>query len=428
MIKFIGVIILLTILAVWLDSVRAAISSLSGGYVRSLDDGKTARAEKWLEHQKAYGFTLRALSFIVTVFMTCYSFYYIIIDPIIVLENTSLQKIKQPLAFFLILSLFIILKETLGTVWFSFYRYNLLKFSLPVIKIAGILLKPYELILMHSYRKASEREKEQPEENKDSIAENEILSLVEGGEKGELEEDEIRMIKGVFDLNDKQVKEAMTPRVDVEAISSSASIKDAIQKFVETNFSRLPVYEETVDHIVGVIYAKDFIDSSKLNGSLESLYHKPAFVSESKELDSLLEEFKESQNHFAVVLDPYGGTSGIITIEDILEEIVGEIRDEYDEAKEEYEIKIKPDGAMILSAKAAIHDINKSLDETFLPESDDFDTIGGYIYTQISRIPDRGEVIPLDKYDAHILHADDRSIVKVKLTPRTDLDKESKGD
>ncbi len=424
MIKFIGVVILLTFLAVWLDAIRAAINSLSGGYVRSLDEDKTARAEKWLEEQREYGFILRALSFMTTACLTCYVFYYIIIDPIIVLENESLQKIKQPAIFFLILFLFIILKETLGTVWISFYRYNLLKFSLPAIKVFRIFLKPYEMILMHSYRKASEREEEQPEENKESIAENEILSLVEGGEKGELEEDEIRMIKGVFDLNDKQVKEAMTPRVDVEAVPASSTIKEAIQKFVETNFSRLPVYEESVDNIVGVIYAKDFIDASKLNGSLESLYHKPVFVSESKELDSLLEEFKASQNHFAVVLDPYGGTSGIITIEDILEEIVGEIRDEYDEVKEEYEIKVKPCGEIILDAKAAIHDINKSLDETHLPESDDFDTIGGYIYTQISRIPVRGETIQLDKYDAHILHADDRSIVKVKLIPREEDDSE----
>ena len=428
MIKFLGVIILLTLIAVWLDAVRAAINSLSGGYVRSLDEDKSARAEKWFDQQKQFGFILRAFSFMTTTSMTCYCYYNIIEKPIIVLENESLQTIKQTAIFFLILFLFIILKETVGTVWLSFYRYNLLKFSLPVIKIMRILLKPYELILMHSYRKAAEREEEQPEENKESIAENEILSLVEGGEKGELEEDEIRMIKGVFDLNDKLVKEAMTPRVDVEAVDSSVTIQEAIQKFVETNFSRLPVYSETVDNIVGVIYAKDFIDSTKLKGSLESLYHKPFFVPDSKELDALLEEFKASQSHFAVVLDPYGGTSGIITIEDILEEIVGEIRDEYDEIKEEYEIKVKPDGEVILDAKAAIHDINKSLDETFLPESDDFDTIGGYIYTQISRIPVKGETIQLDKYDAHILHADDRSIVKIKLMPRSGEEGERKED
>jgi len=425
MIKFLGIIILLTIIAVWLDAIRAAINSLSGGYVRSLDEDKSARAEKWLEQQKQLGFILRALSFLTTVCMTCYTYQNIIEDPIIILENESLQQIKQISIFFLILFLFIILKETLGTVWISFYRYNLLKFSLPIIQVLRVLLKPYELILMHSYRKAAEREEEQPEENKDSIAENEILSLVEGGEKGELEEDEIRMIKGVFDLNDKQVKEAMTPRVDVQAVASSLTVREAIDKFVETNFSRLPVYNETVDDIVGIIYAKDFIDSSKLNGSLESLYHKPTFVPETRELDELLEQFKASQNHFAVVLDPYGGTSGIITIEDILEEIVGEIRDEYDEIKEEYEIKVKPDGEMILDAKAAIHDINKSLDETLLPESDDFDTIGGYIYTQISRIPVRGETIQLQNYDAYILHADDRSIVKVKLIPKPKPDNSS---
>ena len=407
----------LSAIAVWLDAVRAAVSSISGGYVRSLDENKRERAGKWLEQQKEYGFILRSLSFCTTVAFTCYTYYHVIINPFFTFKGDTFQITKRAFAFFLILVLYLILKETLGTIWISFYRYNLLKFSLPAIKVIRIFLKPYELILMYSFKKAGEREEVAPEENKDSIAENEILSLVEGDDNGELEEDEIRMIKGVFDLNDKVVKEVMTPRVKVEAIESKFTVKEAIDKFVETNLSRLPVYEDNIDNIVGILYAKDFIDEKKRQGSLESLYHKPHVVSENRELDSLLEEFKSSQNHFAVVLDPYGGTSGIITIEDILEEIVGEILDEYDDISEEYEIKNLKDGELILDAKAAIHDINKTLDDTHLPESDDFDTIGGYIYTQVSRIPVKGEVIQLDSYQAHILHADERSIVKVKLTP-----------
>ena len=416
-IPFIIIIGSLLIVAVWLDAVRAAVNSISGGYVRSLDDGKRERAEKWLEQQKEYGFILRALSFCTTVIFTCYTFLHVIVEPFFTFKDQTLQNIKSFIVFMLVMALYLILKETFGTIWISFYRYSLLKFSLPVISIFRIFLKPYEMILMHSFKKAGEREEVVPEENKDSIAENEILSLVESDENGELEEDEIRMIKGVFDLNDKVVKEVMTPRVKVEAIESKSTIKEAIDKFVETNLSRLPVYEENIDNIVGILYAKDFIDESKLKGELSSLYHKPHVVSESRELDNLLEEFKTSQNHFAVVLDPYGGTSGIITIEDILEEIVGEILDEYDDIGEEYEIKNLKDGELILDAKAAIHDINKTLDDTHLPESDDFDTIGGYIYTQVSRIPVKGEVIQLDSYQAHILHADERSIVKVKLTP-----------
>lgn len=413
----------LAIVAVWLDAVRAAVSSMSGGYVRSLDEKKRERAEAWLEQQKQYGFILRSLSFITTVTFTCYTFFYILVQPFFNFRDESLDSPKRAIIFILILALYLILKETLGTIWISYYRYNLLKFSLPAIKIIRIFLKPYELILMHSFKKAEEREVETPEENKESIAENEIMSLVEGDDNGELEEDEIRMIKGVFDLNDKVVKEAMTPRVEVQAIDSKSSIQDAISKFVETNLSRLPVYDENIDSIVGILFAKDFIDDSRLKGELKTLFHKPLMVSENKELDKLLEEFKASQNHFAVVLDPYGGTSGIITIEDILEEIVGEILDEYDDIGGEYEIKTLSGGELILDAKAAIHDINKTLDENQLPESDDFDTIGGYIYTQISRIPVRGEVVLLDNYQAHILHADDRSIVKVKLIPtKTDED------
>lgn len=424
-IPFIITLIALTTLAVWLDAVRAAVNSISGGYVRSLDDKKRTRAEKWLEQRKEYGFILRSLSFITTVLFTCYSYFHLIVRPFFNFKGESFEDLKRVLIFILILALYLILKETLGTIWISFYRYNLLKFSLPAIKVIRIFLKPYELILMHSFKKAEEREEETPEENKDSIAENEILSLVEGDDNGELEEDEIRMIKGVFDLNDKVVKEAMTPRVEVQAVESKSSIQEAISKFVETNLSRLPVYDDNIDNIIGVLFAKDFIDENKLKGDLKALLHKPLMVSENKELDKLLEEFKASQNHFAVVLDPYGGTSGIITIEDILEEIVGEILDEYDDINGEYEIKNMKDGELILDAKAAIHDINKTLDDTLLPEADDFDTIGGYIYTQISRIPVSGEVIQLDRYQAHILHADERSITKIKLIPnKSEEDKE----
>ena len=282
MFQFILIISSLAAAAVWLDAVRAAVSSLSGGYVRSLDEDKRSRAEKWLDQQKEYGFILRSLSFLTTVTFTCYAYFHIIIEPFFTFKNNTLQEIKEGTVFFLILFLFLILKETLGTIWISFYRYNLLKFSMPIIQIIRIFLKPYELILMHSFNKASEREEDKPEENKDSIAENEILSLVEGDDNGELEEDEIRMIKGVFDLNDKSVKEAMTPRVDVEALDSQSTMQEAIQKFVDSNLSRLPVYEETIDHIVGILYAKDFIDESKLKGDLKTLYHAPHFVSESK--------------------------------------------------------------------------------------------------------------------------------------------------
>jgi len=423
--QFLAILTILIVLAVWLDAVRAAINSLSGGYVRSLDENKRERAETWLNEQKEYGFILRSLSFLTTVTFTCYTYFYIVIEPIIVINIETIQNIKKAVVFFLLMFLFLILKETLGTVWFSFYRYNLLRFSMPALKIIRVFLKPYEFVLMHSFKKAQEREEETPVDNKDSIAENEILSLVEKGDFGELEEDEIRMIKGVFDLNDKQAREVMTPRVDVEAIPSDSTIKQAIQKFVETNFSRLPVYEDKIDNIVGIIYAKDFIDDTKLNGDLKSLYHKPHYIPGSKALDKVLDEFRVSQNHFAVVLDQYGGTAGIITIEDILEEIVGEILDEYDNRHEEYEISVNSEGEVIVDAKAAIHDINKTLDENLLSESDDFDTIGGCIYTKISRIPRRGETITLDNYDAEILHADERSIVKIKLIPREE-EEESK--
>lgn len=406
--------------AIWLEALRASFLSLSGGYVRSLDDNRREIATKWHLHQKEYGFTLRALIYFISAIYTCLVYYHTIINPVIVIDFEWLQSIKKPFLFCFFIFIFLVLKETLGSIWFSHHRFNLIKYSLPVINIVRIPLKPYEIILMYAFKKAQQREEMSSPQIKESYAENEILSLVEKDHNGELEDDEVRMIKGIFDLNDIQVREVMTHRVDVEAIDHESTKDEIIQTFVESNFSRLPVYKEKIDNILGILYAKDFINTSKLSPfKIDNFLHEPLFVSETKALDKVLEDFRTSQNHFAVVLDQYGGTAGIVTIEDILEEIVGEILDEYDDAHDELEFKVKANGEIIADAKAAIHDINKELDENnLLPESDDYDTIGGCIYNAISRIPVRGEVISLENYDAKILHADERSIIKVKLIPK----------
>ena len=417
MINLIFILTILSIVAVWIDAIRAAINSISGGYTRSLEnEQRRARAEKWLEHKRQYGFTLRALSFIVTVTFTSYTYYHIIIEPIVQLQGKWLG-LKRGLILVLILFSFLIIKEAIGTIWLSKHRYPLLRYSLPLINLMRIPLKPYEAVLILFYRMAKAREEERPK-SKEVSPEDEILSLVENDDKGTLEEDERRMIQGVFDLNDKVVREVMTPRVKVDAINSDNSIDDARKKFLESNNSRLPVYKQHIDSIIGILYAKDFLNEEVLKtATIESIMHPPQFTTETKPLDQLLEDFKASQCHFAIVNDEYGGTSGIITIEDVLEEIVGDIRDEYDE-KEDALIKVEPDGSLLVDAKAAIDDINKLKPEHQIPDHDDYETIGGCIYSEISRIPVIGEVIELNKYTAEITDADERSITKLILTPK----------
>jgi putative hemolysin len=417
MIHFVLTIVMLVFIAIWFESLRVAINSLSGGYIRSLDDDKTAKAVYWKKDQHAYTFTLRALSYIVTIIYTCYCYQNIFVDPLYVFENNTIQTIKQIVFFGLLLILYQICRETFGAVWLSYYRYPLLRYSLPIINVFRIILKAYEYFMMNSFRKAKLREDHVSEDQEVSM-EDEILSMVENDIDTNLEEDEKRMIKGVFDLNDKFVRESMTPRIDTIGINATA--EEARTKFMETNFSRLPVYKDHIDNIKGILYCKDFFDVSRINGkSLFELTHRPLCVPEDTPLDKLLDLFLQSHHHMAIVQDQYGGTSGIITMEDVLEEIVGDIQDEYDEPEEEYEITKYEDGSLVVDAKVTISDINDLMDSDNLPDDDDdFDTIGGYIYSEISRIPMKGEIVELDHYVARIIDADERRILRIELSPK----------
>ena len=195
-------------------------------------------------------------------------------------------------------------------------------------------------------------------------------------------------------------------------------MEDAKKCFVESGHSRIPIYARTVDEIKGIIYAKDFIDQKRIEGkTLDQLAHIPIFVPESKEVGELLEEFKRLHNHFAVVIDEYGGTSGIITFEDIIEEIIGDVQDEYDSDKEDKQKpQLMPDGSIVMEARTPVVCVNEIM-ESELPESDDADTIGGIICSKLGRIPDPGECFRFagSLIGVEILKADERKIHLLKL-------------
>jgi len=251
-------------------------------------------------------------------------------------------------------------------------------------------------------------------------AEDEIMSLVEndddeGGDHA-LEEDEKRMIKGIFDLDDTQVREIMTPRVDLAALSSSATVAEARQKFIESGHSRIPVYHGTIDEVKGVLYAKDFLSDSVKEKTLDQLAHRALFVPESKNVSSLLKEFKDSSIHVAIIIDEYGGTSGVVTLEDILEKIVGEIRDEYDDEEEGETVpETLEDGSVIFEARTLISEVNDYLDSD-IPDDENVDTIGGFVCREFGRIPATGETLTLDGIAAiTVVEADQRKIISVKI-------------
>lgn len=244
------------------------------------------------------------------------------------------------------------------------------------------------------------------------ITEAELKTMVNvSHEEGVLEVDERRMIYNVFDFGDAKAKDVMTPRTDMVAIDEEADYKDIIKIFQEERFSRLPVYHESIDNVVGILHLKDiaFIDESEFN--IEKFMREPFFTYESKCTSELFAQMRTKRIPVAIILDEYGGTSGIVTIEDLVEEIVGEIADEYDEYEEEIEV-IKED-EYIIGGSAKIDDVNEMIG-THL-ESEDFDSIGGYIIGVLGRFPDAGEKVETDQMKVTIEEIDKNRIVKLRV-------------
>lgn len=289
----------------------------------------------------------------------------------------------------------------------------------------------WPLRLLHNRIEAWLGERGQEEER--ATAEDEIMFLVESDSQeedspNELEEDERRMIRGVFDLDETLVREVMTPRVDLKTLPDTATVDDVRSCIVETGHSRIPVYHESIDHIVGVLYSKDLINEARVQAAkgLDELFHTPLFIPESKNVGDLLAEFQQSQIHFAVVLDEYGGTAGVVSIEDVLEEIVGEIRDEYDIHETEPLLVRNEDGSVTAEARVPLSDVLELLDME-LPEKNDCETLGGYITSSIGRIPARGETVENSWFDFDILEADMRRVLKARVRPRSTEQSDSLG-
>lgn len=249
--------------------------------------------------------------------------------------------------------------------------------------------------------------------------EDEIRTIVtEGHRTGLLEEDAREMIEGVIQLGDADVSEIMTPRTDMVTMHVDLSIKEALNFAIDAGHSRIPVYRKSRDDIVGILYAKDLLPilakgPEAFETPLEKILRKPSFVPETKPIDVLLQEFQRTRSHLAVVLDEYGGVSGLVSIEDVLEEIVGEIVDEYDPDLVE---GIKHIDEKVSEALARVHidEINERLGIK-LAEDGDFDTIGGFVFSELGHVPKQGEQVYRDNVRITVLDATPRRIEKVRI-------------
>ena len=299
---------------------------------------------------------------------------------------------------------------------------QIMMYSLPVLYTLALVLKPVMgslHVIDPLVRRLLGVAKPAPDDTTE--LEQEILDVVSEGEKtGLVDQQQLDMIEAVVHFGDTTADEIMTPRTDVEGIEVNATLDD-VKRIAETEgHSRFPVYEENLDNIVGVLNVKDLLDLvGKTNGhtpfDLRTIVREALFVPESKNLRDLLAELRLKKVHMALVLDEYGGTAGLITIEDILEEIVGEIQDEYEpEDEAPPEIIRMDDNVAEADGRAYIDDVNDQL-SLALPEDEDYDTLGGFVFATLGHVPEAGEAFDYEDLRVTVVEAEKTKVTRVRL-------------
>ncbi len=289
-----------------------------------------------------------------------------------------------------------------------------------------LLLFPFSYLGMKCLKKLLPETKERGITPTTRIRDKILEIIYESELAPHLDAHEQKLIASVASFKERIVREIMVPRIDVFCLSSETTIAEAAQSFVKEGYSRIPVYRESVDYILGVLLYKDVLNiyaeasmeaaqQPQLSLPIESLVKPVLYTPETKKISHLLQEFRSKQIHLAIVVDEYGGTEGIVTIEDILEELVGEIADEYD-IGEEMLFAALPGGGWAVDARMGIIDIEKELGVR-IPTSPEYDTIGGYIFHRAGAIPSKGWRIHQDNFDLEVLSSDERSIEKIRVLP-----------
>ena len=246
--------------------------------------------------------------------------------------------------------------------------------------------------------------------------EDELRGLIDVSRRsGQLKEEEQRLIEGVFEFSDAEVREALVPRTEMVAVPASASLEEARELFRTTGYSRLPVYRERLDDVVGVLFRKDVDMGQARGGSVESLARPPAFIPASASLGDALKQMQSSRVHLVFVVDEHGGLEGILTLEDLLEEIVGEIDDEYDEEVRK-QIAEQPDGSFVLEGKLAVRDANRRF-QLDLPEDAGYTTVAGFLLAEAGRILTEGEEVERGGATFRVERVERRRIRLVRFTP-----------
>lgn len=250
-----------------------------------------------------------------------------------------------------------------------------------------------------------------------TLSEDELKQVIDAGSKsGALDKTEHELIKSILEFSDITAKEIMVPRTDIVALDVLLPREQLIRKVVEEGYSRLPVYKGTLDHIIGIIYSKDLLSLMEHRDLiiLQDIIRPAYFVPETKKISQLLREFQQNKVHMGIVVDEFGGTEGLVTMEDIIEEIVGDILDEYDEVRKS--VESASDGSMIIDGTLTISDFNEQFRQT-IPESNDYETVAGYLQKITGRVPDVNEEIRTPEFTFKILSKSARRLKQIKVTP-----------
>ncbi|MBQ3644984.1 MAG: HlyC/CorC family transporter [Synergistaceae bacterium] len=313
--------------------------------------------------------------------------------------------------------LIVILGEILPKSAAMVYSENVLIFSSPILRILAFLISPIAWAMKKCVTGIGFLLHIDLGTQQVFVTRDEIEQVVKiGEESGALEASERRMIDGIIDFDETKVHEIMVPRTDMIFLEADNTLADAVKLFIEEGHSRIPVYEESPDNIIGILYVKDTLKNlldSNLDCDVRNLLRKPIFVPETIRTAELLENMRREHIHIAIIVDEYGGVAGLVTMEDILEQIVGEIQDEYDQ--ETPEIQKLDDGSYLVQGVISLENLSEELGTEF--ESEDAESLGGLVLTLSGSFPEEGEIFEYNGWQIKVEGLEDHRITMLKLIP-----------
>lgn len=395
---------------------RAALANVRISIVREMAEDGNRRAQRvlFLTTSTSLPTTFQLLTTLIRFAIAAVAVLDVA-DPIITANPAFSSALVYGITLFLVAFVTVVLADIVPEAIGSAYANTLALWLAGVIRLLVLALSPLVAIVLQLSKVLSSIFRSGALVN--IITEEEIMTLVDAGHSGgTIEEEEKEMIYSVLQLDQTRVSEVMVPRIDVVAVEINQSLEEAGEIFIQSGFSRIPVFEDNIDKIEGLLYAKDLLACWK-NGEgqakgIHDLMRPAYFVPETKRADELLKELQSQKVHLAIVVDEYGGTAGLVTIENVIEEIIGDIQDEYDIHEEaEYE-QVGPDEYTV-DASIDLDDFNEML-EVDLP-TEDIETLGGYIYAYFGRVPVEGETIETDDLIMNVQFVEGRRIRKVHI-------------